>query len=1229
VSLGAVPQDSPGEARIKSKPVLPLRQMFMQMGDVTMRGIQEMRRRFKTGVRTGAAAALLLPAVAHSSEPSSLSPFSVGTSGGGYAQRLAQDPHWQAAEQDSAERKRRAGVESTEEKRRESRRKFRGLSDDRAIEIAESVFPAEFAGPIFDGTGRDREVDVIKYVGSFGAWVEPEGSSRRLLLQASAPLRVRDQDGDMRPVSLRLQPAAEGLKKVEHAAIPSALGADAVRAELADEGLGLRLSGARVVNARQSHGRMFYGNAFVDTDAGLAPDPYGFELSLQLRSPESPESYGLDVELPVGATIGRVSPEGGIPGDPPQSFVAKGKDGEVLGYIHPPTAYDALGVPVETEIVQVAPRRLEWRVVHRERADLTYPLYADPLIRQVWNSTAGWSQWRWRQFNRAMPYYSFGAQVANCDYRCGALYQSMPSGSWFYHGDYARYDYQAPPQTFVYRAVLGGMGTNYVLCSNNQICAKAFHGLATHHDSIAWEYGGYVNQSGGTGGNPWIGDNSYSGIKHDYCTLKTTRPDGGVPRAPADCSYTATDTNFAQFGIQAQVKDQPYSTSAVYTGSTRSSNHMDWAEIYLGDRHAPQVASPTPSSVWRDDLDQPSSIGFRALDVGMGVYEASLTRTDGTTETKRAPSAGPLTGIDCTGDWHRARCPNQWSPSFTRQLSEGTSAFTAKVQEAFLKTSPATTITQRIDRSKPVLADADIGGTLWNARNNPDDHRREGLYESSYTLTARASDDFSGMAAIEIFVDGQSKHMTACAASPCDVAPWALDTADLTEGDHEIKIEARDALASSMTAANRARHVKTRSFTVTVDRIGDVYAAFVHDDASGDEALATREWHQPSTHAARQEDGGAVKTRDTVSCEESAGGCAEMRLASGPAGAPGQPKIFTRYRGTSPDDGRIESVAEIASLRASNAAGNASSSGPITDVLLPWQRRPPAASSTYELFVRSSQQDFGQAADGTSGETVSSDVKTVTEKLWADADTGYPLKHIVEISGEVVSERYFSYAVARRSRADLAGDFFSVPRPANVEQEKVVEYRDQEVGAQVDPATTTSYEPYFLGDLPIIGSASFCLRGSAIETLVDNHVDSATAGTGELQPLALAPAFQRVTATYARAGSSGSCVGARNDDPAVTIRSAASASSLAQAWRDAYLELGSHIELTPQHEDAARAGLISLGGLLSDVSASAHVITLDDEQVGAYLEVGETAVVITGSFGKAQLPDIVELLEIR
>jgi len=126
--------------------------------------------------------------------------------------------------------------------------------------------------------------------------------------------------------------------------------------------------------------RVFYGDGAGgdDTDVLAEPTGLGAELTLQLRSANSPQDFMLNLSLPAGVTLA-------VDG---QAIDAV-QNGTVIGTLEPPQAADAQGQPVPVHYL-LDGNTVILSVPH-QTGDWGYPILVDPVYDDWWDSGQAWA----------------------------------------------------------------------------------------------------------------------------------------------------------------------------------------------------------------------------------------------------------------------------------------------------------------------------------------------------------------------------------------------------------------------------------------------------------------------------------------------------------------------------------------------------------------------------------------------------------------------------------------------------------------------------------------------------------------------------------------------------------------------------------------------------------------------------------------------------------------------
>jgi len=543
-----------------------------------------------------------------------------------------------------------------------------------------------------------------------------------------------------------------------------------------------------------------------------------------------------------------------------------------------------------------------------------------------------WPGWSWNQQRYGNSGF-FGAARNDCAYYCG-LYHSHPTNTFITDGSYGQWYFRAPANTFVYRAIFGGIAHSsiYVAGRNH---TNSIHGILNNTYST-WEGNvNYVNQAGQFGPNPFgPAEHNYYGVTHDFCFN---------PR----CDRRAgQESNLASFILQVDNKFSAY-PDGIQSGSQKATNTMQYAQVFLGDRRAPYLTSGLPGDKdWRDDGAGTTTVAPGAHDDGLGLYAFSLSG---------AASGNTTQFLGCNGNPYSSRCPADRSVSFGYRLNEGIARVYLNARDAVDNFTGSHSWLERIDRSPPAVTS--VTGSLFDARNRDDDRRFAGLYEASYSLTATASDSLSGLRDLEVFLVGAAGQRTRIGASTTGNVNATLRSDEFADGDYIVEVVARDNVHGQNSSTD-ARHIARNQFPVTLDRRGDVYHATEHAGEQDRAGLGIgEEWARLGTRTSRTVERDQIVTRRPEACESESqsGSCDTVRLRTRMGERdPSATDPYEQYNGRS-DDPNLQNVSDL--LRTTERSEAPSATGALSDVTRPWQTLPPGRGTRFELFESSGQRD--------------------------------------------------------------------------------------------------------------------------------------------------------------------------------------------------------------------------------------------------------------------------------
>lgn len=501
-------------------------------------------------------------------------------------------------------------------------------------------------------------------------------------------------------------------------------------------------------------------------------------------------------------------------------------------------------------------------------------------------------------------------------------------------------------------------------------------------------------------------------------------------------------------------------------------------------------------------------------------------------------------------------------------------------------------------------------GALWTRRTQASDHRQEGLYDKLYGATVTATSGGSGVRTIDFAVlnSAGTTVISSPDPSPQSCTPscgksrgFTLDTDTVADGTHTIRVTATDQLGLSSTL----------SWTVTVDRRGDIYSADEHFDTQA--RLRATDWAKLGARYARRTAQTYIKTREPREVR--------VRTRATDYDTTDEEAFWVR-RTTVDEDPNLEPVAEIIRVRdrTNGSDWTTVETGSLVAALAPWQYAPPANGGQFERRQR---------------------VGTVSiQDVWRDAATKLPVKRTLRDAsdGSVFATQYWSYAVGRMTDAEAPPNLFHVARPDVVGQEEEEDWGVEAPAAATfvqDEETGTTFQPQSLGSSLELDSGSYCIART-----ITHHSrlfgDSANGWDPEADPLpeadqgypGRAAASTGVDVYYVpREGPAcGPPDDVRLETPPVAVWSMAADSSEARAWTG-FFQREAHF--------ATRNPLSRGGGF-----AGVEPVTLDTGRTLAYviegergapssflLQAGETTVIVRGPLDGDEVTGVATTME--
>lgn len=529
--------------------------------------------------------------------------------------------------------------EDTEESREASRTAYSDLDGEQASDLVLDAFPEIMGSPTWDSLTLPEGFELVNYLGRDSALIREDGSStdpdappvdsfdgemqpRQLsdpgaVLVSTMPLRA-PEGGQLEPVDPTLVASGENLRP-ENAAVEASMPTD-LKDGIDLRGLGITLAPDNADDAGPrtlvGEDKLFYAGVGPATDFIATSTPAGVETFWQLRSPESPDSSRLELDLPAGAEL-----------------VADGAGGALvedsagpIAIVSAPSAWDADGTPVPVEMT-VSGSALELSHPHAD-GDYRYPILVDPVIEDYnWATTpADCPALNLNGTNQSLPWYWTTTSTVRFGGGCntsgvtGLLNQQMGNKTGFIAGDYGEWVWRPPTDSYIYQA--------------------QFH--KTRHTAQAT-----CGIFGVAGSNGWQAHNVHGASLN----LTTANP-------PNYCSSWTADYGWFFNIPTAQATDNNLALMMLYRPAAGSSTlaAQQWsqqAKFYLGDRHAPTVnyTPPATSGIWTNDQQRTDTVS--GTDKGLGVSYV-WQGLNGTINSYARPCSGIRGANPCTA-------PTSWT----------------------------------------------------------------------------------------------------------------------------------------------------------------------------------------------------------------------------------------------------------------------------------------------------------------------------------------------------------------------------------------------------------------------------------------------------------------------------------------------------------------------------------------------------------------------------------------
>lgn len=619
-----------------------------------------------------------------------------------------------------------------------------GEHEPRAEELtaseAKTMIKSEF-GEILDSIEADplvpEEDEVVRYTSDFTAIIkqaagEGDPDSDSALVQSILPIRVEADDGGNRPLDLGVERTGQSFRTeaaLVPVAIPRVLGDGVV---LPDQEIGVEFVGldASAAGSRLEDESVVYPNVADDTDLMLAPIHQGVEAFWQVRSSLSPESYSLDLDLPQGQALAP-APGGG--------FEIEDGD-EVVGFISSPVAVDESGAELPVSMTE-SEGRLSLTLDHRSR-EVDYPVMIDPAIESYqWKGSGqatGFSEWTMTETPSTAKYTLADACASGWDCYSSGAYRGLyitatRDGNAMYNG--------GDKATWSYRVAGYPTKTTYIDYAN--LTGIEFHKRESSFGTKPrLEIGLYDLATG----SPAVGTAPYQdAAEKSNFTYTHTRP----------CCYPPGNADEIRFSVEVP------NTSSPFELDKRREAYLGNALIHLVDNEEPTISvqssglpsaveSGSPQNTWYTRVQ--ASHTFSGTDPSLGVQRLQA-RIKNRGQSQDLLNETWQASPSCTGT-KSSPCPSSFG---TRSISydsnnwpEGSTDVTLSAFDAGGR-SKSKGFTINIDRSPPTL---NVSGPL----------RDPAVAGNALTVSSHDDKDLqlgngSGVAKVEIFVDGERKHL--------------------------------------------------------------------------------------------------------------------------------------------------------------------------------------------------------------------------------------------------------------------------------------------------------------------------------------------------------------------------------------------------------------------------------------------------------------------------------------
>lgn len=212
----------------------------------------------------------------------------------------------------------------------------------------------------------------------------------------------------------------------------------------------------------------------------------------------------------------------------------------------------------------------------------------------------------------------------------------------------------------------------------------------------------------------------------------------------------------------------------------------------------------------------------------------------------------------------------------------------------------------------------------------------------------------------------------------------------------------------------------------------------------------------------------------------------------------------------------------------------------------------------------------------------------------------------------------------------MPADFFLVAAPSSYDMESSTEYRaNRSVGETNDHQSGATFRPYYyLGGSVTLAVGPRCLDTVAVFRHHEPASGDVSGGSFGGTPHDLSR-LTRIDAVYGSPAAGVTCVpGTGNGEGAdLLVSSFAKDSTFAAAYRDEIVSTANEISVSPNDGDYLTAGTAPF--VIGLQPYTAYVVNASDGTSIALTEIGSTTIVVQGPFTKAEVPQLLNRLEVR